>query len=260
MNWKLCAVLIYLGISFAGLLWYTWRTLRRKERLEVAAFGFFLLLPLMSPLLLIMAVDARRQKRKRTEEERAKEVRLRGERAAFRQFLDEAKHSASQCVEFAPTLKNACIAALAEFDFDLSKYLSLSAVSEDLKKLWVAPEAVTPLVEAKLPPVYGPISKHQEYSNLRFRIPDEWLLALSKEFVKSIHNIDRKLQGRILEALAEIARDPMTPKGDTVKPLTHELSGLWRYRLGDFRLIYQPVPAQKHILLVAFASRAEAYS
>lgn len=77
--------------------------------------------------------------------------------------------------------------------------------------------------------------------------------------MKSTMKIDRKLQGRILEALGEIAQDTVTVKGDTMKPLSHEQNGLWCYRLGDFRLIYQPVPGKRHILLLALAPRGAAY-
>lgn len=86
-----------------------------------------------------------------------------------------------------------------------------------------------------------------------------WLIAMSREFMKAIQSIDRKLQGRILEALAEISENPTVMKGDTIKPLTRELSGLWRYRLGDYRLIYQPLPGRNEILLVNFAARGSVY-
>jgi hypothetical protein len=48
--------------------------------------------------------------------------------------------------------------------------------------------------------------------------------------------IDRKLQGRILEALVEITKNPTEVRGDTVKPLTGDLKGFWRYRVGDYRI------------------------
>jgi mRNA-degrading endonuclease RelE of RelBE toxin-antitoxin system len=48
-------------------------------------------------------------------------------------------------------------------------------------------------------------------------------------------------------------------RGDTIKPLSHDYSGLWRYRIGDHRLVYQPVRSQKEILLVEFAARGSVY-
>jgi hypothetical protein len=39
------------------------------------------------------------------------------------------------------------------------------------------------------------------------------IFALSDDFIKSVERIDRKLQGRVLEAIAKIARAPTTVVG-----------------------------------------------
>ena len=88
----------------------------------------------------------------------------------------------------------------------------------------------------------------------------DWYLGISDEFTKAIQGIDRKLQGRILEAINYISRNPTSPKGDTVKPLTADLKGLWRYRIGDYRLLYFPDNRSKRIVLVTFTSRGSAYA
>jgi len=82
---------------------------------------------------------------------------------------------------------------------------------------------------------------------------------MAKGFIDEIRSIDRKLQGRILEALSAISLDPMTPVGDTVKPLKGDLSRCWRYRIGDFRLVYLPDPATGNITLLSFSSRSSIY-
>ena len=82
---------------------------------------------------------------------------------------------------------------------------------------------------------------------------------MSPEFLKATQNIDRKLQGRIFEAIAYISKEPTTPQGNTVKPLTLGLKGLWRYRIGDFRLVYHPNRENGHITLIAFAARGRVY-
>ncbi len=86
-----------------------------------------------------------------------------------------------------------------------------------------------------------------------------WSLALTDEFNRAIQNIDRKLQGRILQAIGHLSRKPTEPLGDTVKPLTGDLKGLWRYRLGDYRLVYQPDSDGRRVVLVTFTARSEAY-
>ena len=82
---------------------------------------------------------------------------------------------------------------------------------------------------------------------------------MSDEFLNAVQGIDRKLQGRVLEAMGYISTKPTEPKGDTVKPLTGEMKGLWRYRIGDYRLVYWPDTQNRRVVLVDFTSRASAY-
>ena len=94
-----------------------------------------------------------------------------------------------------------------------------------------------------------------------FKIAEpEWYIGMTDEFSKNIRNIDRKIQGRILEAINDIIKDPTSLRGDTVKPLTGNLNGFWRYRIGDFRLVYQPNKQSRLILLHTFASRGDIYN
>lgn len=86
-----------------------------------------------------------------------------------------------------------------------------------------------------------------------------WFFAMTNEFMKTVHNIDRKLQGRILEALEDLSKDPILLRGDTIKPLKGNLDGLWRYRIGDYRLVYQPDQKNKQIILHTFSSRGGVY-
>jgi mRNA-degrading endonuclease RelE of RelBE toxin-antitoxin system len=66
------------------------------------------------------------------------------------------------------------------------------------------------------------------------------MLGMTDQFIKRVRGVDRKLQGRILEALSYLAVAPMSSRGDTVVPLTGEWKDLWRYRIGDYRLVYRP--------------------
>jgi mRNA-degrading endonuclease RelE of RelBE toxin-antitoxin system len=78
-------------------------------------------------------------------------------------------------------------------------------------------------------------------SDIRFKEAEpRRMVIFSEDFIKSVAKIDKKLQGRILEALAKITEAPTTIIGDTVKPLSGDLKGLWRYRIGDYRLVYDP--------------------
>ena len=89
--------------------------------------------------------------------------------------------------------------------------------------------------------------------------PTPWAIAFTPTFQKSIADIDKKLQGRILMAISELSEKPITLMGDTKKPLIGELKGLWRYRLGDYRLIYEPNEKTLKVVLLEFAPRGSSY-
>jgi len=108
---------------------------------------------------------------------------------------------------------------------------------DDLEKLW-DPDYQPPLYSLSEPDLY---------------------IGMTTQFRKDIQNVDRKLQGRILQAISRILEKPTTAHGDTVKPLSASMKGFWRYRLGDFRLIYFPELKEARVTLVSFMSRGEAY-
>ena len=88
---------------------------------------------------------------------------------------------------------------------------------------------------------------------------EKWLFSMSAQFISDVVCIDRKLQGRILEALTDLSNEPLQPRGDTVKPLTGEKKHLWRYRLGNFRIVYLPDAIERCVTLISFAPRGKVY-
>jgi mRNA-degrading endonuclease RelE of RelBE toxin-antitoxin system len=101
--------------------------------------------------------------------------------------------------------------------------------------------------------------KDYKYGNLIFAGEPEWLIGFSKEFIKSVTGLDKKLQGRLMKVLMHLSEKPMTVIGDTVKPLEGDLKGLWRYRIADFRLCYLPNKDKRTVRLLSFESRGDAY-
>jgi mRNA interferase RelE/StbE len=89
--------------------------------------------------------------------------------------------------------------------------------------------------------------------------PLDWKVAFTADFSKAISSADRSMQGRILLAIAELSSDPITRRGDTVKPLVGDKHGVWRYRLGDYRLLYEPVARDRMVVLLDFAARGTVY-
>jgi len=86
-------------------------------------------------------------------------------------------------------------------------------------------------------------------------------LSFSNDFWKTTNNLDKKMKSRIFDAIAEISIDPITPKGDTIKPLKGEnrFESISRYRIGDNRLLYYVDRLKSQIVVLEFGARGEIY-
>jgi mRNA interferase RelE/StbE len=138
--------------------------------------------------------------------------------------------------------------ALAEADrreYDVFDYEQQCAA--ELRNLW------TPLDE-----IVFAIREVPSFSR-EASAKSQWALALTPTFRKSVGDVDKKLQGRILSAISELSESPMAARGDTIKPLVGERKGLWRYRLGDFRLVYEPRDEEHLVVLLEFGARGGIY-
>jgi mRNA-degrading endonuclease RelE of RelBE toxin-antitoxin system len=125
--------------------------------------------------------------------------------------------------------------------------------------LWTEAEPLTTLGEQVIARKPSVVYERAIPGYAPFREPN-WDLGLTHEFRKAIKNIDRRLQGRVLQALDYISSKPTVPRGDTVKPLSGEYEGLWRYRIGDYRLIYRPDTDNARVVLITVVSREAAYA
>ena len=101
---------------------------------------------------------------------------------------------------------------------------------------------------------------YQKNANKVKQEQTNWGFKITKDFMNSIKKVDKNLQGRILQAITTITLSPNTIMGDTIKPLTGDLNGYWRYRIGNYRLIYKPIEKWSEILLITFSSRGSVYS
>lgn len=142
-------------------------------------------------------------------------------------------------------------------------YFSLPRETSDiLEEFWqsnIPPAALHAVRSARYAleeHAYGQLDSLAMFS----RAEPDWLIGFSNEFLKSISHTDAKLRGRILDAVGKISAAPMNPLGDTVKPLSADLSGMWRYRIGDHRLLYLPDKASKKITLLYFGARGDVYA
>ena len=87
----------------------------------------------------------------------------------------------------------------------------------------------------------------------------DWFSVFHKQFKKNLRDLDLKLRGRVAEAILDISENPTTVKGDTKKPLTGPSAGKWRYRLGDYRVVYLPVIKATTIFYLTIDSRGSVY-
>ncbi|MEO8998029.1 MAG: DEAD/DEAH box helicase family protein [Rhodanobacter sp.] len=135
--------------------------------------------------------------------------------------------------------------------------------AEDLEETFWA------LIEGRQQPRRGtkgfktPISQSVAYYTTGPSIegPPPWRVRFAAQFQKDLRQLDRKLQGRVMEAIMELVdyAFPFNAQGDTFKPLRGDLKGQWRYRIGDHRLVICPVPNESEIELITFAPRGSVY-
>ena len=59
--------------------------------------------------------------------------------------------------------------------------------------------------------------------------------------------------------IEKIKDSPNTIMGNTIKPLKGNLKNLWRYRVGDWRIIYPPDTEHNTIVILNLSHRKNAY-
>ena len=69
----------------------------------------------------------------------------------------------------------------------------------------------------------------------------EFLITTKPSFLSDFVNLNRDLQHRFSAAIEELETSPDVPRGDTIKKLKYHQK-LWRYRIGDYRLVYAVSP------------------
>jgi mRNA-degrading endonuclease RelE of RelBE toxin-antitoxin system len=136
-------------------------------------------------------------------------------------------------------------------------YRSPKETRETLSKRWeIPPDAYGPTIlyhRGLDDLIRGPVAREPQPA------PPPWLLGVSSTFHEHTDRIDRKLRGRLLEAILELSASKLEIHGDTIKPLSGEYKGCWRYRIGDYRLIFLPNQLASTLTLLAFLPRGEAY-
>ncbi len=84
---------------------------------------------------------------------------------------------------------------------------------------------------------------------------DPYTVQFRPSAAKALGKLDGQVRARILRSITALADDPR-PSG--VKALTGE-AGLWRIRVGDYRVVYEIEDDELVVLVVRVAHRSTVY-
>jgi mRNA interferase RelE/StbE len=85
-----------------------------------------------------------------------------------------------------------------------------------------------------------------------------WTANFDSRALKELEKLDRMAQGRIVNFLQERVLRGTDPR-DLGKAMTGDKAGLWRYRVGDYRLVCHIDDDAELILVLRLGHRKEAY-
>jgi mRNA interferase RelE/StbE len=83
----------------------------------------------------------------------------------------------------------------------------------------------------------------------------DYSVTISRNAQKEIRDLDAPVIPRIMTAIRRLASDPRPPG---CKKLTAE-RGLWRIRVGDYRVVYAVDDAARTVKIVVVRHRSAAY-
>jgi mRNA interferase RelE/StbE len=86
-----------------------------------------------------------------------------------------------------------------------------------------------------------------------------WRIEIKPSAEKQYHKLDRKMRQRIKGALQELEKEENPFFHASVRPLTGELKGDFRMRVGDWRVLFTPDKDTKVLHVYAILSRGDAY-
>ena len=85
-----------------------------------------------------------------------------------------------------------------------------------------------------------------------------WTVEVSNYAEKQLRKLDKPIQKRLLDWLDDRIEGCKNPR-HFGEPLRGELAGLWRYRIGDYRVICEIQDQQLVVLALAVGHRREIY-
>jgi len=86
----------------------------------------------------------------------------------------------------------------------------------------------------------------------------DWKIEYSPESVRQLNNLDKPVRRRIFEYLDDRIQGCKNPR-HFGEALVANLSGLWRYRVGDYRIICRIEDERILALVLAIGHQREIY-
>jgi mRNA interferase RelE/StbE len=86
---------------------------------------------------------------------------------------------------------------------------------------------------------------------------EAWEIVLTKPAEKVYDKSPKDMQKRLDICFEELEKNPFY--NSNVRPLTGKLKRLYRYRIGDWRVIYRLLKEKRIVEIVAILQRGDAY-
>ena len=84
-----------------------------------------------------------------------------------------------------------------------------------------------------------------------------WVEVIKEEILAVF---DRAMGNKVFAALEELTKNPIECRGNTIKRLKGSKKHMWRYRIGDYRLLFIPLKELAQVLLVTFSHWNKVYA
>jgi mRNA interferase RelE/StbE len=88
--------------------------------------------------------------------------------------------------------------------------------------------------------------------------PKVWTIEITRSAEKQIKKLDHQAQASIVRFLRERVQPAENPR-QWGKPLQGDKGGLWRYRVGDYRLICDIQDEKVTVLVLIVGNRKDVY-
>jgi len=85
-----------------------------------------------------------------------------------------------------------------------------------------------------------------------------WTVEYDARAIKDLNKLSRQVRAEIVDYMSSRVAPAGSPT-DFGKPLRYDKFGLWRYRVGDFRIVCELQEARQVVLVVGVGHRRDVY-